>query len=155
MSPRPGAAARCSWTARPGSEDDTVAGLGGEAEQQGWQVLACAPTESEVDLPFAARPDLLRAQLGSWLDYGVGDTIPSGLVEAINTFLQLVDATPIDRQGGIGKLDSVLNRAVVEPGADLRVVGRPAVPNPRVSAARRTDSASWTGAASWTDAAQS
>ncbi|MDG4798795.1 LuxR family transcriptional regulator [Micromonospora sp. WMMD1082] len=31
-----------------------------EATQAGWHVLACAPTESETDLPFAALADLLR-----------------------------------------------------------------------------------------------
>ncbi|WP_341720125.1 AAA family ATPase [Micromonospora sp. FIMYZ51] len=31
-----------------------------EAAQAGWQVLSCAPTECETDLPFAALADLLR-----------------------------------------------------------------------------------------------
>ncbi|MDQ7904982.1 AAA family ATPase [Phytohabitans sp. ZYX-F-186] len=34
------------------------------AERAGWQVLTCAPTESEVALPFAALADLLRPLAG-------------------------------------------------------------------------------------------
>ncbi|SDZ30211.1 hypothetical protein SAMN05444365_109149 [Micromonospora pattaloongensis] len=59
------------------------------------------------------------AQLGIWTDYGVGYTIPGYLAKAINAFLDLFNATPIEQRGGIGKVDSVYQKYVVQPDVKL------------------------------------
>lgn len=59
------------------------------------------------------------AQLGIWADYGVGYRIPSGLVKAINAFLELINVSPIDREGGIGTVENLFNRSVVQPDVPL------------------------------------
>ncbi|WP_213456922.1 hypothetical protein [Rhizomonospora bruguierae] len=59
------------------------------------------------------------AQLGIWLDYGVGYKIPAYLVKAINAFLDLFNATPIEQSAGIGKVDTIFNKYEVEPNVKL------------------------------------
>ncbi|MGI5520423.1 hypothetical protein ACQEUX_05665 [Micromonospora sp. CA-259024] len=54
-------------------------------------------------------------QLGLYLDYGVGYTIPAGLVKAINAFLDLVNAGSIEAKAGIGNVDNVFNKLDIQP----------------------------------------
>lgn len=55
------------------------------------------------------------AQLGLWASYGVGYTIPAGLVKVINTFLQLFNAKPIPKEGGVGDSKLLYDKPVVYP----------------------------------------
>ncbi|WFE25926.1 hypothetical protein O7623_21515 [Solwaraspora sp. WMMD791] len=55
------------------------------------------------------------AQLGLWASYGVGFTIPAGLVTVINTFLQLFNAKPVPKEGGVGDSKLLYDKPVVYP----------------------------------------
>lgn len=59
------------------------------------------------------------AQLGLWASYGVGYTIPAGLATVINTFLQLFNAKPIPKQGGVGNTKNLYDKYVVHPNVPI------------------------------------
>ncbi|WJK41478.1 hypothetical protein O7608_03320 [Solwaraspora sp. WMMA2056] len=59
------------------------------------------------------------AQLGLWASYGVGYTIPAGLVTVINTFLQLFNAKPIPTKGGVGDTKLLYDKPVVYPNVPI------------------------------------
>lgn len=83
-----------------------------------------------VGSALGAPIELCRStQLGLYLDYGVGYTIPAGLVKAINAFLDLVNARPIEAKAGIGRADNVFNKLDIQPNAKI-CKPRPAPPRP-------------------------
>jgi hypothetical protein len=49
----------------------------------------------------------------------VGYVIPANLVTVINSFLQLVNARPIEAKAGVGATDSVFNRLVISPDVPI------------------------------------
>ncbi|MFK3978992.1 AAA family ATPase [Micromonospora sp. NPDC050397] len=55
------------------------------------------------------------AQVGVWLDYGVGYSMPQVVADVINFFLRVFDAKPINRQGGIGATENIFNSYTVDP----------------------------------------
>ncbi|MFY1696772.1 hypothetical protein [Solwaraspora sp. WMMA2101] len=59
------------------------------------------------------------AQLGLWASYGVGYTIPAGLVAVINTFLQLFNAKPIPKEDGVGDSKLLYDKPVVYPNVPI------------------------------------
>jgi len=59
------------------------------------------------------------AQLGLWASYGVGYTIPAGLAAVINTFLQLFNAKPIPKEGGVGDTKNLYDKYVVDPDVPI------------------------------------
>jgi hypothetical protein len=67
---------------------------------------------SAAGAPFA----LCRgAQIGIWGRYGIGYTIPAGLVKAINAFLDLVNAKPIEASGGIEQVTNFFDKYDYQP----------------------------------------
>ncbi|WP_326550426.1 hypothetical protein [Micromonospora sp. NBC_01813] len=59
------------------------------------------------------------AQLGLWASYGVGYTIPAALATVINTFLQLFNAKPIPKQGGVGNTKNLYDKYAVHPDVPI------------------------------------
>lgn len=59
------------------------------------------------------------AQIGPWLNYGVGYSMPAAVQQVINFFLRLFEAKPIERQGGIGSTDNIFNSYEVVPDVPL------------------------------------
>jgi hypothetical protein len=59
------------------------------------------------------------AQVGVWLNYGVGYTMPVAVQKVINLILRLFDAKPIERQGGIGSTENVFNSFNLVPDVPI------------------------------------
>jgi hypothetical protein len=59
------------------------------------------------------------AQVGIWAAYGVGYTIPAGLVKVINQFLSLLNVAPVPKEAGIGNVENVFNRMVIQPDVPI------------------------------------
>ncbi|RZT78939.1 hypothetical protein EV382_2135 [Micromonospora violae] len=58
-------------------------------------------------------------QLGLYLDYGVGYSIPAGLVKVINAFLDLVNVAPIGAKAGIGGSDVLFSKLDLQPNTRI------------------------------------
>jgi hypothetical protein len=59
------------------------------------------------------------AHVGVWLNYGVGYSMPAAVQQVINFFLRLFDAKPIERQGGIGSTENVVNSYTLVPDSPI------------------------------------
>ncbi|MEH0931523.1 hypothetical protein [Micromonospora sp. CPCC 205558] len=92
------------------------AGLGALGFTAGLYATVTASVGLTVGSALGAPLVLCRStQLGVFLNYGVGYTIPAGLTKAINAFLDLVNAGPIAATAGIGRVDNVFNKLDVQP----------------------------------------
>ncbi|SIM79861.1 hypothetical protein [Micromonospora cremea] len=96
------------------------AGLGAFGFTAGLYATVTATVGLTVGSALGAPVALCRStQLGLYLDYGVGYSLPAGLVKAINTFLELVNAGSIEAKAGIGRVDNVFNKLDIQP--DVKV----------------------------------
>ncbi|MEV4123296.1 hypothetical protein [Micromonospora sp. NPDC049645] len=92
------------------------AGLGALGFTAGLYATVTATVGLTVGSALGAPIALCRStQLGLYLDYGVGYTIPAGLATVINAFLDLINAAPIEAKAGIGKVDNVFNKLDIQP----------------------------------------
>ncbi|WP_051708920.1 hypothetical protein [Micromonospora parva] len=92
------------------------AGLGALGFTAGLYATVTASVGLTVGSALGAPLVLCRStQLGLYLDYGVGYTIPAGLTRAINAFLDLVNAGPIAAKAGIGRVDNVFTKLDIQP----------------------------------------
>ncbi|MFF5180174.1 hypothetical protein ACFY2Q_19295 [Micromonospora sp. NPDC000316] len=92
------------------------AGLGAFGFTAGLYATVTATVGLTVGSALGAPLALCRStQLGIFLDYGVGYSIPAGLAKAINVFLRLINAGTIAAKGGIGQVDNVFNKLDVQP----------------------------------------
>ncbi|MEU8257180.1 hypothetical protein AB0C06_23270 [Micromonospora inaquosa] len=92
------------------------AGLGALGFTAGLYATVTASVGLTVGSALGAPLVLCRStQLGVYLNYGVGYTIPAGLTRAINVFLDLVNAGPVAATAGIGRADNVFNKLDIQP----------------------------------------
>ncbi|WP_405431981.1 hypothetical protein [Micromonospora sp. NBC_00617] len=92
------------------------AGLGAFGFTAGLYTTVTATVGLTVGSALGAPLALCRStQLGLFLDYGVGYSIPAGLAKAINVFLRLFNAGSIEAKGGVGRVDNVFNKLDVQP----------------------------------------
>ncbi|MFI6262629.1 hypothetical protein [Micromonospora sp. NPDC051006] len=95
-------------------------GLGAFGFTAGLYSTVTATAGLTVGSALGAPIELCRStQLGLFLEYGVGYRIPAGLAKAINAFLDLVNAGPIEEKAGIGRVDNVFNKLDVQPDAKI------------------------------------
>ncbi|MET8348631.1 hypothetical protein [Micromonospora sp. NPDC005206] len=96
------------------------AGLGVFGFTAGLYATVTASVGLTVGSALGAPIELCRStQLGVFLEYGVGYSIPAGLVKAVNTFLRLFNAGSIEEKAGIGRVDNVFNKLDVQPNVKI------------------------------------
>ncbi|MFF4874840.1 hypothetical protein [Micromonospora sp. NPDC000668] len=96
------------------------AGLGAFGFTAGLYATVTATVGLTVGSALGAPIELCRStQLGLFLDYGVGYSIPAGLVKAVNAFLELINAGSIEAKSGIGRVDNVFNKLDIQPDVKI------------------------------------